>query len=364
MALTRLQKLNQDREAEKKTREVDANQAEAIPTSSTKLTDINNDCLAHIFQYLNLVDLVNVADASKHMRQGVELAFNWKYGRKMVLFRDVKVSKDQLCNVDSDYIRLCDVTFCLRFFRCLGHVIKALEINFTKLDLDHRAVVDRYINRYCMYSKIDWNTGYLESCTPITKLFINNMLWEPELLERVSNDVKTLRIQCDRYLSFLQVENIHFKNLHTFTLRFGYSRKEEFPKVQLSFDQLTDLTISTNCKWNENFIDFLAGLKSLKFLFLCGFSPLRFYMPPQIISDKKLDGVLSGLTTFIMKCECSTNQIIRLFNRCKSVEEFDIELDANSDLISLQSRLPNEWQASNTNGFTKMRRTTGPLTKQ
>lgn len=51
----------------------------ADPIKITKITDLDYDCLEHIFKNLGLSDLLNVADSSKYFKQAVDLVFKNKY---------------------------------------------------------------------------------------------------------------------------------------------------------------------------------------------------------------------------------------------------------------------------------------------
>lgn len=139
----------QDHQGEKKKKcEVALNLAEEQLLNSTKLTDINNDCLAHIFNHLNLVDLLNVADSSKSLRCGVEFSFTANYRHSIVYMKRFKPSKNRQYEVD-DSIIIFDSTICLKFIRCFGHTIKTLRIRYADIAENYCAELDRYINTYC-----------------------------------------------------------------------------------------------------------------------------------------------------------------------------------------------------------------------
>lgn len=62
---------------------------EAIDESTTtKLTDINDDCLEHIFLYLSIEDLLNIAYTSKQLKPAAELAFSNNSGMKKMEIRE------------------------------------------------------------------------------------------------------------------------------------------------------------------------------------------------------------------------------------------------------------------------------------
>lgn len=143
---------NRARQAKKKRSGVALNRAEEAPTNAiepTKITDINNDCLEHIFNYLSLIDLLNVADASKCFKQGVNLSFTAKYGSKKLKLQGIEPSPHQSYEVDDYKICISNLTTCLKFIRSFGHTIDELHINYIGIGRIHCAEVDRYINEYC-----------------------------------------------------------------------------------------------------------------------------------------------------------------------------------------------------------------------
>lgn len=44
----------------------------AIVSSSKEIVDVNNDCLERVFEHLNIFDLINVAEASVHLKVATE----------------------------------------------------------------------------------------------------------------------------------------------------------------------------------------------------------------------------------------------------------------------------------------------------
>ena len=68
--------------------------------SDTKITDVNVDCLEHIFGHLELSDLLNFANANKQLKAASEPIFFRKYGEK----KSVKFSTGYLKK--EDYIKV------------------------------------------------------------------------------------------------------------------------------------------------------------------------------------------------------------------------------------------------------------------
>lgn len=55
--------------------------------ATTKITDINQFCLEHIFSYLALDDLLNVADSNKYLKAATQTPFVRNFGGKSIQFR-------------------------------------------------------------------------------------------------------------------------------------------------------------------------------------------------------------------------------------------------------------------------------------
>ena len=83
----------------------------------TRLTDVNEDCLTHIFQYLRLLDLMNVADTSTQFQIPVRRVFiNALYEVKQIsLLPESKIRKKLSISFEVD-IRIYDVISCLKYY--------------------------------------------------------------------------------------------------------------------------------------------------------------------------------------------------------------------------------------------------------
>lgn len=61
------------------------NATAAIPIPSTKIIDINTDCLEKVFEFLELRDLINVADSNKYLQETAEVVFIRKSKKRMII---------------------------------------------------------------------------------------------------------------------------------------------------------------------------------------------------------------------------------------------------------------------------------------
>lgn len=124
--------------------------------TATILTDINADCLQSIFNFLNLRDLLNVADANKYIKSAADSLFVRNFGKKTIFLRVMFARSDELLEMSQHKIEVNDLKTSLRLMRCFGAFISKLEYDFSIESVPtHRSVLDRYINDYCAESLIE-----------------------------------------------------------------------------------------------------------------------------------------------------------------------------------------------------------------
>lgn len=130
----------------------------------TKITDVNIDCLAHIFKYLNLQNLVNVSDTNKQLKEAADMIFNSKLRMKMVyLGSKFKQKKFYALQQSHEWFRFehgriepYHPASSLKLIRCFGHLITKMVI-FNQF-IENKAFIselNHYISEYCTESLID-----------------------------------------------------------------------------------------------------------------------------------------------------------------------------------------------------------------
>lgn len=115
-----------------------------------QLNNIHYDALEHIFDFINLSDLVNVADTCTKLQADAASYFDYRFGKKQInlyLSDDdfgCKIKKDMI-----DYENRVDVHFkvCLPLFRNFGSKISKLRVRPYSNKLPN--VIQQYIYRYC-----------------------------------------------------------------------------------------------------------------------------------------------------------------------------------------------------------------------
>lgn len=164
----RVKSQNMAREAKRQQRDVKDNgknssvkrqrqQSFEEPLEQLKLTNINRDCLEHMFEYLNLCDLLNVADSSKSLRVAAGLVYHRKFRQQTVqLYQMISNLPGHIYNEHgTPYIG--GLRTCLRFVRCFGSHISKLEITYCHSSRKDNNYLDRYVNEFCADTLIELN---------------------------------------------------------------------------------------------------------------------------------------------------------------------------------------------------------------
>lgn len=118
-----------------------------------KIIDLNNDCLEHIFKYLSLVELLNVADARKSLKDGIDQAFTSKYGKRKVKFNIKIYEPDEellrKVNENDEEIEIVEFVTGLKFLRSFGKLTSTLTMVYNDLQQNQRLEMDNYLSGYC-----------------------------------------------------------------------------------------------------------------------------------------------------------------------------------------------------------------------
>lgn len=287
-----------------------------------KITDLNIDCLESVFEYLELGDLINVADANKRMNKAANYLFVREQSHKRFYFKQVLISKCQfdgkrLSNT-KDWILFRDLKTSLRFIRCFGHLISIVYCEFFRYydnskemifnyESDHH-IMD-YVNQYCS-----------ESLTQITfKMAMNcwDRLKKPfSKVEHVVFDI--CQFNCNDLISRL------FPKVQKLDVDVFFNNELFFDKPN-HFLELTKFSVGLNM-CNEDIVPFLHMHPQLEFL------SINTINPCQSISSELANAVetLKNLNTLIF------------FNPDKSPYD------------DIRSRFGNEWECKTLNNSALM----------
>lgn len=140
--------------------------------SSTKITDVNVDCLEKIFEHLNLTDLNNVAETDVHFFTAARLVYKRLHVSKTVKIYDsshmVSVYEDSetdghivdatatsfLANFGNIFCFLCDKNSKAKFWHHSGDLVQTLRLDYTqqlreKDNRHHWRRTERAIFKHC-----------------------------------------------------------------------------------------------------------------------------------------------------------------------------------------------------------------------
>ncbi|XP_055304290.1 uncharacterized protein LOC129569476 isoform X1 [Sitodiplosis mosellana] len=184
-------------------------------TSTKKITDLNSYCLEHIFNYLELPDLVNVADSNSKLRSDCELPFIRNYrSKKVQMMRyggwSTHLTYSNWFRIDTSTISIRNMIACLKLLRHFGHLLTNLSINFDESMPAHCAEVERYIHDNCAESLVEIDFGYAQQSTfsTIKKPFSK--------IEKVSfSDSELGKEICEFNKWFPNMRHLHFNMCDT-----------------------------------------------------------------------------------------------------------------------------------------------------
>lgn len=135
---------------------------------TTLLWDLNTDCLQAIFAHLDFVDLLNLADASKKLKECAGLLYARKHESKQVRCFQVNPKSSRTIQFFNTIIEIKDLKTSLQILRCFGNFIHSLEIfsnnrevNEFKRNFSPSHIIS-YANRYCSESLIDISFSFVE----------------------------------------------------------------------------------------------------------------------------------------------------------------------------------------------------------
>lgn len=141
----------------------------SIP-SSTKIIDLNDDCLIKIFGYLDLQNLFNVAVANEWLRSAAAVVYERKFGTKTVEIYQIhgtrpKTRSSAVRNYFADLsatpkewkysIDIRSSRLCFQYIRCFGPSISKITIDYNESMSKLYEHLHHYVNQYCTESLIE-----------------------------------------------------------------------------------------------------------------------------------------------------------------------------------------------------------------
>lgn len=217
------------------------------PSEQTEFTDINTDCLEKIFNYLELDDLLNVADTCTHFKGAADIVASRIFAKKWIIIDKIRISRARLINIRNGYIELIDLKSILGTLRLFGHLIKKLKIkgndleNFPEQTIEFIAksvgLLSYYIGHYCTSSLTELTIEKAISFKLFKKPFLK--------VEKVKiNIIHLPRSQIKRNW-FVKL----FPNVRQLTYKSVFGRISSFESIVDHFPKLEHLNIENlHCK--------------------------------------------------------------------------------------------------------------------
>lgn len=127
------------------------------PNSTTRITDLNDDCLQKIFQLVYTRCLFSLAVASEWLRPAANAVFKRTNGFKRIDITRCNDGLPQINTVPSVYCQAIIVSglkMTLQFLRCFGPSISSLSIVYDESESQRYRHIHHYISEYCSESLI------------------------------------------------------------------------------------------------------------------------------------------------------------------------------------------------------------------
>lgn len=99
-----------------------------------KITELNFDCLESCLEHLDIKDLLNIADASKQLRNVARVVYNRKFKQRTVFYGPLKCKQLEKCRSTENALQISSLKWNLQFLRCFGDLVSEIYI---KSSSDH-----------------------------------------------------------------------------------------------------------------------------------------------------------------------------------------------------------------------------------
>lgn len=120
---------------------------------STKIIDLNDNCLEKIFGYLDYQSLLSVGIANEYLRPAANYVYKRKFHDKILNIHGVPIHSNPSIKYHTwvcyEKVSFSDLKTCLQFLRCFGSSLTNLHIYYKISTIEHYEHVHRYMNQYC-----------------------------------------------------------------------------------------------------------------------------------------------------------------------------------------------------------------------
>lgn len=257
------------------------------PTVSTKLTDVNIDCLEEIFKYLKLNDLLNVSDTCKRLRKASSFIFKNSYQPKIYINHSYLYSGWRMKyyhswnnTVDSKIMeklekpqKLYTLKACFQLLRCFGTCITFIEItninrfeNFRMITTSYiyNTTYERlvsYVNEYCYETLTEINTI---GCPQAAFDKMKNPFLKVEKLKTQACVLKTTLWNT----LFPQLRHLFYIDYYEFNCKNCITENSPSHCIENKFSHLENLTVDEKFTNICNVMRLNSQLTTLKLLYV------------------------------------------------------------------------------------------------
>lgn len=223
-----------------------------------KITDMNLICMEECFEYLELKDLLNVADASTRMRRAAQSVFFQKFGKKRLKIKSGECGithKTIVSTMEDGYI-IFGRKYCLQLLRCFGNSVLSISLSGIFMSHAEQEFVLIYLNKFC--------------AEHLTQIFSRS--FDEHLFKLLENPfTKVHSVEVNFFYTFNQIGwfNKIFPNMRRLEFKermFGYSSGLNSDHFTYHFPHLEYLDITFETAPNKSFFTCLHLNKQLKTL--------------------------------------------------------------------------------------------------
>lgn len=313
------------------------------------ITNIYYVCLERIFDFLDLKDLLNVADTCNRLQIAATAYFSDEYGNKRITLNPYRSSN--VIEVYEDEINVSRKA-CLPLLRCFGAKIKDLVIEYAHSPVRQQSnKPEEYINRYCA-----------DSLTSIS--FCRDLNFTNEIIKKPFKNV------VDLCCVIVNLENKQANLVNWFpNMRSLYLMHVSTP-IDVTFPHLEHFSIRADAdfpiEYIANFLRVNQQLQSFdiqtsqhiplpKLLDVISENPLitKLCVSPYIVNPVNVEK--AKLMEFAAKrqmmvelhfgtFELVADDVIVFLGQMNSLKKFSCFLKNRSECDRLINQLDNEWQ--------------------
>lgn len=132
-------------------------------------------CFEIIFPYLEVNDLVNVADSCRQMKKMAESTFHQKYAKKWLFTLKPSRLPPKHTVQTHNQIEILNQKTCYGFIRCFGHMVLDLKLNYDQYSSMRSPRLNEYIAKYCIFlTEIEFSSNFRRPSAETVILFMDS----------------------------------------------------------------------------------------------------------------------------------------------------------------------------------------------